>query len=323
MANLRAPFKSEAVVCTRNRPHDIDRFLRTYIGIADAPPLLIVDSSDDAATEATVSALTTGSGFSSIRHVRSLPGLTRQRMHGVSLLGRDTDLVHFLDDDTVLESDYFQQIEDCFEADNRVLGACGCITNMPAYACRWPHRLFLLAGLTPGAVLPSGVGLRQFPVADQSGQNVTRVGWLPGCCMSYRCSVFERVSFDTRMEGYCLGEDLDFSFRVGRSGRLVAVRGARLEHLCSPVNRLDALALDRDALIFRYRWVSEMRGNGLLLSAFWWSLTGLAIGSASALLRRKPNARAHAHFYLSALQEILRAGRIPRNPRLRRAASRR
>ena len=50
-----------------------------------------------------------------IEHQRAEPGLTRQRTAGIDATAEQ--IVHFVDDDTVLEPGYFEAIVDAFVAD--------------------------------------------------------------------------------------------------------------------------------------------------------------------------------------------------------------
>ena len=56
-------------------------------------------------------------------------GLTRQRNYGISRAGKEIDVVCFLDDDTVLELDYFEQLLKTFEIHPEALGVGGYIQS--------------------------------------------------------------------------------------------------------------------------------------------------------------------------------------------------
>jgi|GEM_PF-1218743 len=56
-------------------------------------------------------------------------GLTKQRNFGIASVGKDMDIVCFLDDDIVLESDYFEQLLKTYEIYPEALGVGGYISN--------------------------------------------------------------------------------------------------------------------------------------------------------------------------------------------------
>ena len=100
------------VLCTRNRPDEVRTCLDTVRGQTRVPTrVLVVDSSDDDATERVVADFRarwpTGS---EIDHLRAEPGLTRQRLAGID--ATEEEIVHFVDDDSVLEPDYIDAIVD-------------------------------------------------------------------------------------------------------------------------------------------------------------------------------------------------------------------
>jgi GT2 family glycosyltransferase len=139
----------------------------------------------------------------------------------------------------------------------------------------------------PGAVLRSGRAVLAFVPRE-----LLEVDWLSGCSMSYRTSVFDELRFDAGLSGYSMGEDLDFSFRAGRVGKLVVTPEARLEHRASPVNRLgvaDWYAMD---VVTRHRRVLRSEGR-LSRAAFWWSVGGeVVLAVAKAVVRRRRSALA-------------------------------
>ena len=56
-------------------------------------------------------------------------GLTRQRNYGIERVGTDMEIVCFLDDDTVLEADYFEKLLQTYEIYPEALGVGGYIIN--------------------------------------------------------------------------------------------------------------------------------------------------------------------------------------------------
>jgi GT2 family glycosyltransferase len=142
--------------------------------------------------------------------------------------------------------------------------------------------VFLLWSRTPGRVLRSGrnvVGHRDAPPWPRD------VEWLSGCAMSYRLRHLDGQRFDDRLVGYSWGEDLDFSWRLGRRHPLPVARDARLHHLQSPVNRLARRRLTRLRTQLLHAWVREQ--DGLSVAAFWWSVAGeVLLYGTRALLGR-------------------------------------
>lgn len=277
---------SEIIVCTRNRTDDVARLLQNLLGQEVRPRLIVVDSSDDASSEHSVRAFASASGWPGVEYVKSEPGLTRQRMAGIAHLSSDCRIVHFIDDDVLLEPDYFSAIESCFASSPDIVGVGGVVTNTMRH--RPPHllnRLFLLDSRRQGVVLRSGVNIRCFEALER-----TEVQWLSGCSMSYRRDVFSSCSFDTDLEGYSLGEDVDFSFGVSRLGRLVVCPQARLQHLEKGVTLSVRRTIWRDEVVRRFRFVKRYRGMGMSLAAFWWSVFGdiiLTLGKALAFGDRR------------------------------------
>jgi len=56
-------------------------------------------------------------------------GLTKQRNYGISRVGKNMEIVCFLDDDTVLEKDYFEQILMTYRTHPKAIGVGGYIIN--------------------------------------------------------------------------------------------------------------------------------------------------------------------------------------------------
>ena len=289
------------VICTRNRESDLRRCLE-YVARSSRLPddVLIVDSSDDPTTAFRAVDGLAWPGDRAPRVLTTAPGLPRQRNVGVDSV--DTDVVHFIDDDVVVEASYFERMLMVFAEDQRAVGACGYITNLqPRQAVGWGARLFLLDG-REGSILRSGRNVLNFtPSAERRPTS-----WLSGCSMSYRRAALLEQRFDEALSGYALGEDVDLSSRVAHSGRLVFDPSARLAHLESPAMRWTPERVTRSELRFRHRRVLAGAGGERVL-AFWWSVIGQALhDTARALTRRSRYSILHAKWTLQGAVDIVR-----------------
>jgi GT2 family glycosyltransferase len=306
--------RSALIVCTRNRPADIRRLLASMARDRSASvDVLIVDSSDNDTTRVAVA----GCNDRRVRYARCAPGLTRQRMAGVSMLAREVEMVHFVDDDVVLETGYVGAIEAIFDTDPLVLGVGGRITNLPDHTPRLLWRLFLLDSVRGGAILRSGVNVLPFGVPDRG-----RVEWLSGCSMSFRRSVFAELSFDLGMEDDSLGEDVDFTTRVARRGHLCIADRARLAHLSSIVNRENKHRRARREIVARHRRVCGNNRGGAVLAAFWWAVAGdILLNGTNGALRLRRDSLRRSWAVIRAVGDIARARLIGPNARLRERSS--
>jgi GT2 family glycosyltransferase len=262
----------EVIICTRDRPEDLRRVLDSIASQTLLPDrVLVVDSSEDDRSEMETRRQASEHFGVEFQHVRSAPGLTRQRNCGVA--ASRGQVIHFLDDDVVCEPGYLAAIMACFGADpnGEVLGVGGLVTNVrPARPSRWKN-LFGLSAADQGRVLASGRPTIVFETDRQLD-----VDWLSGCCMSYRAIVFSSEKFDETLPGYGLGEDVDFSYRVRQKGRLVVTPKARLEHHQSERNRMQVEEYTYDDVVLRARRVRAGVGN-LSMGAFWASVIAQAV----------------------------------------------
>ena len=102
--------KFSLIVCTYQRPQPLITLLRSVKEQSLYPhEIIIVDGSLDNATQEAL----TQEEFENIHYFLVSPqnrGLTKQRNFGISKLALDNDIVSFLDDDTILQEDYFENL---------------------------------------------------------------------------------------------------------------------------------------------------------------------------------------------------------------------
>jgi GT2 family glycosyltransferase len=256
------------ILCTLNRPAEVHTCLasvRTQTHVPDR--VVVVDSSPDDATRAVVEDLATTWPTGRLVFQHAERGVIKQRARGVE--STTEDIVHFVDDDTVLEPGYFAAIIEAFadDSEGRLGGVGGFVTNPPPRRYRRVDTWLGLGGPLEGVVLPSGrnTGIRSEP------PSTVDVEWLSGCAMSFRREVFDTDAFDITAPH--TGEDVEFSYRVRQHWALVVTPLARLEHNESPRERISRQRLVRVELSARYRRVRAGTGR-LSRRAFWVSAFG-------------------------------------------------
>lgn len=187
-------------------------------------------------------------------------GLTRQRNFGIAKAGKEMDIVCFLDDDVVLEPDYFEQLLKTFEIYPEALGVGGYINNETLWekvnkneipkidefsydgwkrkdGSRFVMRKKLgLDSDCPPGFSPLFSHGRSVGFLPPSGK-IYEVEQVMGGVSSFKKSVFETFQFSTYFEGYGLYEDADFSLRVAKTGKLYVNSAAKLSHFHNPSGR--------------------------------------------------------------------------------------
>lgn len=187
-------------------------------------------------------------------------GLTKQRNFGIERLGKEMEVVCFLDDDTVLEKDYFEEIIKTFEENQDVSGVGGVAINENGWSLAEPNKeydpnhyyqwegfvykegqrnvvrnyLGLQSNLGPGRMPAFSHGRTcGFPLTGKT----YGVDLLMGMSFAFRKSVFDSIRFSSYFEGYGLYEDADFSIRALQFGKNAINTKAQLSHFHHPSGR--------------------------------------------------------------------------------------
>jgi GT2 family glycosyltransferase len=276
---FRSP--SEAVViCTRNRPRELEETLRSVAAQSGAEDrlVLVVDGSDSDEADDTAHVVSSWAEKRPFQYHRyqAPPAQTRQRNAAIDLLPSSVEVVHFIDDDVTLGLEYFKTLRETLIENSALLGVGGLIhesghralSSLPS----WPHRFFLLDAPASGQVLSSGHTTPPRPISDRKWH---RAEWLSTCSSSYRRHVFRRHRFDPQVEGPSPTlHDLDFSFRVSREGPLAFVPAAQCTHRRSPKTRRRTQEAALERVVRRYWFVEKNLGSALNRISFWWSMLG-------------------------------------------------
>lgn len=245
--------KFTLIVCTYMRSEPLLRLLQSVQGQTLYPDeIIIIDGSLNQETEA----LLKRNPFQNLSYFlvsEENRGLTRQRNFGISKVADSSEIVCFLDDDTVLEPDYFEQLLHTYKDYPEALGVGGYIKNeirwefvgdgyqskiSDFYFDGWKRKdgsrfvmrkkIGLDADCPPGVspLFSHGRSVSFLPPTNK----VYEVEMLMGGVSSFRKTVFKVFQFSTYFEGYGLFEDTDFSLRLAQEGKLYLNTAARLNH---------------------------------------------------------------------------------------------
>ena len=249
------------VVATKDRPEELRRLWRSLLAQSRLPDeVIIVDAS------VRPTALSAGPGAGPTLRVLPTPiaSASRQRNSGLDAVSHGMTLVGFLDDDAVLEADAVDEMLRFWRlAGADVAGAAFNMVNHPPLD--WPvlkraslaTRLGLYAA-RGGEMTASGFQTMIGPVTATAWTE-----WLPSGASVWRREIFDRFRLDEWFDGYSYLEDVDFSYRVGRTAKLAVVAPARYRHLPAAGGRGGGYAFGVREVLNRIHFVSKHRALSL------------------------------------------------------------
>ena len=234
--------KNVVVICTRNRKEELEIVLASLHQQTLLPDLVLVIDSSDSFFQ-----MQNDYGFK-LNHVHSQKNLTFQRNVSLGMLSAldDDTRIHFFDDDVILGNRYLERVSKRFDLYPDIDGICARTSDNADKNPSLYMRFFMLDSICSGRVLPSGVN-----VAFKDSSGSYEVEWLAGCCMSYRLSRIRDLRFDESRKGVGWGEDVDFSYRLSKSCKLICMTDLEITHSLSLTNR--------DSTIVQYFRVIENR----------------------------------------------------------------
>ena len=239
------------IICTYMRPQPLLRLLNSVKTQTLSPnEILIIDGSTNIETEQILKV----KPFNNLKYFKvnnDQRGLTRQRNFGIQQTSNDSEIICFLDDDIILEQNYFKELISTYKIHQNALAVGGYITNevnwMKSDRSHNPSNFYydgwmrkepsrfkirrkfgLLPDANPGFLTSFSHG-RSIGFLPPSGK-IYEVELIMGGVSSYKKAIFNELQFATFFEGYGLYEDADFSLRLAKRGKLYVNTAARLEH---------------------------------------------------------------------------------------------
>jgi GT2 family glycosyltransferase len=195
-------------------------------------------------------------------------------------------LVCFLEDDVVLEPDYFAEIEVGFNQRPDMLGCCGVVVDVGPMPSGY---VSFFQTFHRGIFMDPRVGVHGHVVGK--GHALIPSPTLSGGLSAWRREVFATISFDTVNDFFML-EDIEFSTRAAMElgPRFFINPNARLEHHASLVNRARLSARQRRKIREYIVFYKKRKTWPMATSSLAWLMLGLFFESLFQALRyRSPS----------------------------------
>jgi glycosyltransferase involved in cell wall biosynthesis len=241
------------IICTYRRPKALETLLKSVLIQSVVPDeVLVIDGSRDLQTSKVVETI----DLKQLHYYQVSDehrGLTKQRNYGILKISSTSEIVCFLDDDTVLKENYFEKIVETYEKDPKIIGVGGVAINENRWFLKDPKKTYnsykyyeldgyiikeglrnvvrnylgLQSPLLPGKMPDFSHGRTySYPLNNK----IYEVDLLVGMSFSFRRKVVEQQRFSTYFEGYGLYEDADYSIRAQVYGKNVISTEVQLYH---------------------------------------------------------------------------------------------
>jgi len=288
--------KISIIVPTLNRVSCLRHLLNTVLAQELMPyEVLIVDQSDNE---------TVYNFFNEIKNTfknhkvnflyvrQKSKSLTMAKNFGAQIASGDW--FSFLDDDVVLDKNYFLEFSNYIKTNPHAFLLGGNITNVnppssfKGRVIELIQKAFLFdhQSDSDGWLYPSFFGNQ-----PAGFKEVKKCEWVSGGNSFVYAPIAKKIKFDDNLIGYSFAEDKDFSYRVYKKhpGSLYALPDARLEHLESADGRMPHLKLYFMRTVYIYYFffknIKQTRLNKLL---FIWSRVGLLLNYSIPRIKFSP-----------------------------------
>ncbi len=252
--------KISLIICTYKRPQAVCDLLRSVEKQEILPfEVLVIDGSPDTSTQNAVSTRHFKLNLHYVKVSAEERGLTRQRNVGITQVNPLCEIIAFLDDDIELTPGYFKHILETYQSYPEAVGVGGLdikandwqpldevehyssfsTYTFDGWVMQEPARykirkaFGLLSRLPPGKIPLFSHGRSTLPPSG----NTYEVEHFMGGIASYKKILFQKIVFSNYFEGYGLYEDMDFTVRASRLGKLYINTAAQVLHHHDPGGR--------------------------------------------------------------------------------------
>ena len=260
--SIRAGGTISVVTPTLDRPEEVRVLLSTLAAQTQIPlELVLVDAAPPGmdATQSVVQSIADSLPYQ-VRYIRRGGGTAIQRNIGID--AARGNFVAFIDDDIVLQPNFFAELLKVLEEDHgkEVAAVAGYITNQhidPSRSPRWRwyRRLGLFTTYEPGRYdFQTGYPINRYLQPPHDG--IREIDLMGANCAVWRREVFDRgLRFSPFFVDYGVVEDAHLALRARQAGwKILEVGRARCMEMHSPRGRVSKRSVARKTAV-NYRFV--------------------------------------------------------------------
>lgn len=260
------------VIPTYNRSELLKNCLAKIFENSVKPDQIIIIDSSDVKVKKSLS-----NSSQKIEHeFTAIKSAAVQRNLGIRKVRSDCKYLAFLDDDVLIPNDYFARLIDSIEK-SKSIGASGIARNFQIANNSKKNsrirsiiqKIFFLDSNESGVILKSGVNTSIKRKSDYPIQ----VEWLIGCSL-WKYEKVKNLEFENDFYGQSLGEDVIFSLKASKLGRLVVDTNVVINHLESPIMRPKSEEFMYMWIRNRHRIIEEMNPSLVNHIAYHWANIG-------------------------------------------------
>jgi len=218
------------ILPTHDRPDSLPRTIRSIVRQVRRPDELIIVNDGQTAVETQIADEVVSAGIQYHYIRRDVPSLPASRNRGAQ--SARGDIVVFCEDDVVLPPEYLRRLGQLYadDPDEQVAGIGAPVVEPGDRKLSRRTWNVLSRCLGRGRWSPRRCAARYARLPRALRGRLRPARRLSGGAMSLRRDVARLEQFDEALEGYALGEDREFSFRVGRRHALFVAPELVVEH---------------------------------------------------------------------------------------------
>ena len=229
------------VIATRNRPTELQQVVNALTKQSFLPSHVVVCDSSDDIYRAQIRQIIKVARIKIELIETEFRSLTVQRNLALDLILslKSFDFIQILDDDTTPDREHLLPLSRVLSTNLDVIGVSG--VTIPQWTRNRKNIMFSfilrICGIESknyGVVTAAGIGI---PI-DPKNTDIQKTDWLFGCSM-WRATVYASHRYNSQFLGSSLCEDIEFSTRIAKTGKLLVVPSAQLFHSSAEEGRPD------------------------------------------------------------------------------------
>jgi len=268
--------KIAILICTRNRPKQLDALLQSISRLEQKPDQVVISSSGADVSNVISNYL----GNINLSYVQTdLYGQIRQKMLGIAAIEESIEWTIFLDDDVLLPTSILGELENLIEfrslQSSQSLLGIGFRTPSTAHLIRAGSakklvaRIFFLDSQIPGDVLMSG-----HPVPYVNSNHSINTKWLNGIS-AWKSSSLRFYGSDFLESRYSAFEDVIFSYSQGKLGDLIYASNIEVKFQSDQTTNLSDTSIFKAASFWRLKFI--LSNPEFSKAKFLWSQVGRSL----------------------------------------------